>query len=162
VLDPVAELTENGIGDVERILRHEIDADALRADQAHHLFDLLQQRRRRFVEQQVRLVEEEHQLRFVEIADFRQLLEQLGQQPEQEGRVQARRGHQLVAGEDVDHALAIVGLHQVGNVEHRLAEEDFAALLAQVQQPALDGTDRRRRDIAVLGREALGVLADVC
>jgi hypothetical protein len=51
-------------GNVERVLRDEIDADALRADQAHHLLDLLQQGRRRLVEQEVRLVEEEDQLGF--------------------------------------------------------------------------------------------------
>jgi di/tricarboxylate transporter len=36
----------------------------------------------------VGLVEEEHQLRLVEVADLRQLLEQLGQQPQQEGGVE--------------------------------------------------------------------------
>ncbi len=124
MLHPVAELAEHGIGDVERILRDEVHADALGADQPHHLLDLLEQRRRRIVEQQVRLVEEEHQLGLVEVADLGQLLEQLGQQPEQEGRVQPRRVHQLVGGQNVDHAPAVgVGLHQVVEVQHRLAEE---------------------------------------
>jgi hypothetical protein len=91
VLDAVAELAEHRLRHVERVLRDEVDADALGADQPHHLLDLVDQRRRRIVEQQVRLVEEEHQLRLVEVARFGQLLEQLGQQPEQEGRVQLRR-----------------------------------------------------------------------
>ncbi|EXI76575.1 MAG: hypothetical protein AW10_04160 [Candidatus Accumulibacter appositus] len=161
VLDAVAELAENAVGNVERILGDEIDADAFRANQAHHLFDLFQQGGRRFAEQQVRLVEEEHQLRFFDIADFGQLFEKLGQQPEQESRVQPRRSHQLVGGEDVDHSPALLGLHQVGDVEHRLAEENVPALVAEIEQAALDGADRRRRDIAVLAAEALGILADV-
>src|SRR5688572_31037869 len=49
------------------------------ADQAHHLLDLVEQRLGRFVEQQVRLVEEEDQLRLLHVAYFRQVLEELGQ-----------------------------------------------------------------------------------
>ena len=161
MLHAVAELAEHGIGDVERVLRDEVNANALRADQANHLLNLFEQCRRRFVEQQMRLVEEENQLRFIQIANFRQLLEQLGEQPEQEGRVQARRGHQLVGGENVDHALAVVGLHQVIDVEHRLAKKRLATLFAERQQAALDGANRRGRDVAVFGGEVLGVLADV-
>ena len=161
MLHAVAELAKHLVRDVERVLRDEVDADALRADQAHHLLDLLEQGRRRLVEQEMRLVEEEDELGFVHVADFRQLLEEFGEQPEQEGRIEARRAHQLVGGEDVDDALAVVGLHQVVDVEHRLTEEDVAALLFQRQQAALDGADRRRRDVAVLGGEGLGVLANV-
>src|SRR5579885_305223 len=43
MLDAVAELGEHGFGDVDRVLRHEIDADAFRADQPHDLLDLLQE-----------------------------------------------------------------------------------------------------------------------
>ena len=50
---------------VERVLRDEIDADALGADQPHHLLDLVEQRLGRVGEQQMRLVEEEHELRLV-------------------------------------------------------------------------------------------------
>ena len=92
-----------------------IHADALAAHQPHHQLDALDQRLRRILEQQVRLVEEEHQLGLVEVADLGQLLEQLRQHPQQEGGVQARRIEQLVGGQDVDHALAVVdGLHEVG------------------------------------------------
>ena len=42
-------------------------------------------------------------------------------------------------------------LHQVGDVEHRLAEELVAALLLEREQAALDRADRRGRDVAVLG-----------
>ena len=102
VLHAVAELRQHLVGHVERVLRDEIDADALGADQPHHLLDLLQQRLRRVVEQQMRLVEEEHELRLVRIADFGQFLEQFRQQPEQEGRIEPRILHQLVGGQDVD------------------------------------------------------------
>ena len=105
MLDAVAELGQHGVGHVERVLGHEEDADALAAHQPHDQLDALEQHLRRLVEEQVRLVEEEHQLGLVEVADLGQLLVQLGEHPEQEGRVQARAGHQLVGGEDVDHAL---------------------------------------------------------
>ena len=44
VLHAVAELAEHRVGNVERILRDEVDADALGADQPHDLLDLLEQR----------------------------------------------------------------------------------------------------------------------
>ncbi len=114
VLHAVAELPQHGVGNVERVLGDEIDAHALGADQAHHLLDFFEQRLRRVVEQQVRFVEEEHQLRFLRVAHFRQLLEQLRQQPQQERGVELGRIHQLVGGENVDDAAALgVGLHQV-------------------------------------------------
>ncbi len=64
MLHAVAQLGEHLVRHVDRVLRHEIDADALRADQPHHLLDLVHQRLRRVVEQQMRLVEEEHELGF--------------------------------------------------------------------------------------------------
>jgi hypothetical protein len=123
VLHAVAQLGQHGVGHVQRVLRHEVHAHALAAHQAHHQFDALDQRRRRVLEQQVRLVEEEHQLGFFEVAHLGQHLEQLAQHPQQEGGVQARRVHQLVGGQDVDHALAVDRLHEVADVEHGLAEE---------------------------------------
>jgi hypothetical protein len=77
VLDTVPELAEHGVGHVRRALRDEIDPHALGSDEPHDLLDLLDQRRRRVREQQVRLVEEEHERRLVRIADFGQTLEQL-------------------------------------------------------------------------------------
>jgi hypothetical protein len=50
---------EHLVGHVERVLRDEVHADTLGTDQPHDLLDLFQQRRRRIVEQQVGLVEEE-------------------------------------------------------------------------------------------------------
>ncbi len=81
---------------------HEEDAHALRADQPHDLLDLVLQRLGGIVEQQVRLVEEEHQPGLFRVADFGQRLEQFGEQPEQEGGVELGAAHQLVGGEHVD------------------------------------------------------------
>ena len=40
MLDAVAELGEDGVGDVERVLRHEVDTDTLRAHETHDEFEL--------------------------------------------------------------------------------------------------------------------------
>ena len=70
------------------------------------------------------LVEEEDQLGLFHVAHFRQLFVQVAQQPEQEDRVQARRLHEFVGGQHVDDAASLgVGAHQVGHIEHGLAEE---------------------------------------
>jgi hypothetical protein len=106
VLHPGAQLAQHRVGNVGRVLGDEIDAHALGADQPHDLLDLLQQRLFRVVEQQVGLVEEEHQLGFVGIADLGQFLEQLRQQPQQEGRIELGRLDQLVGGQQVDVAAA--------------------------------------------------------
>ena len=88
------------------------------------------------------------------------MLEQLGQKPEQKGRVQARGIHQLVRRQHIDHAHAVgIGLHQVVDIEHGLAEEAVAALAFDGQQAALYGSHAGRADIAVLGGELLGVVA---
>ena len=83
MLHAMAQLTQHRIGDVHWILGDEINAHALGADQPDHLLDLLQQDPGRFVEEQVGFVEEEHQPGLVDIPHFRQLLEQLGEHPQQ-------------------------------------------------------------------------------
>src|SRR5690606_21646224 len=113
------------------------------------------------VEQQVRLVEDEHQLRLFQIADFRQLLEQLRQQPQQESGVQARLEDQLRGGEDADHpAAVVVDAHDVGQFQRRLAEELLATVLRQPQQGALDRRHRLRADQPVLGGNVLALGGD--
>ena len=67
-----------------------INPDALRPDQTHDLLDLVEQFLGRFVEQKVRLVEEKNELRLRRVADLRQLFEQFGQEPKQEGGVEPR------------------------------------------------------------------------
>ena len=146
MLNAVAELAEHRLRDIERILRHEIDADALRADETHDLLDLLEQLLRRIVEEEMRLVEEEDELRLFGIADLRQLLEQFGQQPEQEGGVETRRAHELFGREHVDDAAPVaIGFHKIADIQRRLAEEIVCALLFEDEQAALDRADRRRR-----------------
>ena len=105
VLDAVAELGEDRRRDVGRRLGHEVDADALRADQPGGPLDLVHQRLGRVVEQQVRLVEEEAQLRLGQVARLGQALVQLGQHPEHERGEQARLVHDVRQLEDADDAL---------------------------------------------------------
>ena len=90
------------------------------------------------VEQQVRLVEEEHQLRLVHVADLGQVVEQVGQQPHQEGGEQRRPVLQVRQLEQRDDALAVALLHQVGGVELRLAEERLGALVGEPDQRPQD------------------------
>ena len=51
VLNAIAQLTQNGVGNVDWVLCDEVHADAFGADQAHDLLDFLQQYFRRVVEQ---------------------------------------------------------------------------------------------------------------
>ena len=162
MLDAVAELGEDGLRQVERVLRDEVDADALAADEADDLFDLFDEGLRGVVEEEVGFVEEEDELGFFHVADFGQFLEEFGEQPEQEGGVEAGRVDELVGGQDVDGAAAIGGEeHEVGEFQGRLAEEGFAALLVQHQQLALDGADAGLADVAVFGAEFAGAFGDV-
>ena len=161
MLHAVAQLGQHAVWNIERVLRDEIHAHALGTHQPHHQFDALDQHLGRFVEQQVGLVEEEDQLGLFGVANFGEGFEQLGQHPQQKGGVQAWRIHELVGRQDVDDALAVHRLHEVLDVEHGLAKELVAALLFDLQQPALDGAHAGRADVAVLGGEILGVVAHV-
>jgi hypothetical protein len=88
-----------------------------------------------------------------------QLLEHVRQQPQQERRIEARVGHQLVGGEDVDVAAAVaVRLHEVFDVERGLAEELRGALVLQDQELALHRSHRRLRHVAVARADRLGVV----
>ena len=84
MLDTVSELAENAIRYVGRTLGHEIDSDSLAPDQAYNLLDLVGQSLRCVVKQHVRLVEEEHKLREIHVADLREGDVKLGKQPKQE------------------------------------------------------------------------------
>ena len=84
----------------------------------------------------MRLVEEEDQLRLIEIADFRERLVHLGEQPQQKGGVDRGREHQLVGRQNVDESLAIfVDPHQVLQVQSRLAEEPIAPPCSSASNP---------------------------
>ncbi|MCY1236427.1 hypothetical protein D9M72_490810 [compost metagenome] len=162
VLNAVTELAEDRFRHVERVLRDEVDAHALGSDEAHDLFDALRQHLRRIVEEQVRLVEEEHQLRLVRVAHLGQFLEQLRKQPKQEGRVKTRVHHQLVGRQHRNRAAPVIGrAHDVGDLQRRFAEEMFRTLLFQDQQFALDRADGGLGDEAELVGKLGRVLAHI-
>ncbi|MCY1291948.1 hypothetical protein D9M70_411550 [compost metagenome] len=143
-------------------MRDEVDAHALGSDEAHDLFDALRQHLRRIVEEQVRLVEEEHQLRLVRVAHLGQFLEQLRKQPKQEGRVKTRVHHQLVGRQHRNRAAPVIGrAHDVGDLQRRLAEEMLGALLLEDQEFALDRTDRGLGDETELIGKRAGIVAHV-
>ena len=162
VLHPVAQLSQHRIGDVQWVLCHKKHAHALGAYQPHHQLDALNQRLGRVIKEQMRLVKKEHQFGLVQVAYLGQGLEQLAQQPQQKSGVQARRIHQLVRGQDVDHPLAAaIGLHEIGNIEHGLAKKAVAALRLDLHQAALNSADAGGADVAVLSGVAGGVVAHV-
>ena len=160
VLDAVAQLGQDADGHVARDLGDEIDADALGTDQADDLLDLGGEGLGSILEEHVGLVEEEDELREVQVTDLREGAVELGKKPQQEGRVELRLEHQLVGGEDVHHTLAPLALQEVVDIEGRLAEELVGALALQAEEGALDGADRSGGDIAVLGGIFRGILAD--
>ncbi|MDT4849490.1 hypothetical protein FQZ97_836140 [compost metagenome] len=145
MLDAQAELGQHVIGQVTGRLGDEVDADAFRANQPHHLFQAFLQGFRGVGEQQVRLVEEQRQHRLVGIAALRQLLEQLGQQPQQEGRVDLRRlVHQAAGVEQMNAPTTVaIGLEDVLQLQRRLAEQGLGALLLETRQAPQQGLGRR-------------------
>ena len=161
VLDFVAKLSKYAVGNVARVLRAEVNADAFRANQFDDLLDLVEERFRRAVEQQMRFVEEEDHLRLRHVADLGQRFEQLGQHPEQEGRVKFAVADQALAVEDVDHALAHVLRHPVVDVQSGFAEEYVAAGKLQSDDCALDRRKRRGAHLAVIRLEVAPVVLDI-
>ena len=153
VLHAVAQLRQHAVRNIQRVLRDEIHAHALRAREPHNQLDAFEQYLGRVFKQQMGFVKEKHHFGRGQVADFRQAFIQLRQHPQQKGGVQARRVQQFVGGQNIDHALTTRGLHHVGDIEHRLAKELIAALFFNLQQGALDGADRGGADIAVAGGE---------
>ncbi|MNN14662.1 hypothetical protein D3C81_1277380 [compost metagenome] len=115
MLDAQAQLGQHGIWQVTWRLRDEVDPHALGANQPYHLLQAVLQCLGRAVEQQMRFIEEQRQYRLVGIATFRQLFEQFGQQPQQEGRIHLRRlVHQPAGIEQMDTPTAVTaGAQQV-------------------------------------------------
>ena len=135
MLNAVTKLAQNTLGNIKWILCHKIYPNSLGAYQSHYLLDFLKQRLGRFVEQEVGFVKEKYQFRFLRIANFWEVLKQFRQYPQQERRIQLGRIHQRVGGENIDHTSACaVGLHQVVDIEHRLAKEVTAPLLLDLKQ----------------------------
>jgi hypothetical protein len=149
VLHPVAELGEDDVRHVVRQLGDEEDAHALRADQPDGPRHLVEELLVGVVEQQVRLVEEEHELRLVEVPLLRQVGEQLGQQPHEEGAEQ--RGLVLHRGQlEQRHDAPAVGrrAEEVGDGELRLAEERGAPLVLELEDVSQQDPGGGRREPA--------------
>ena len=148
VLDPRAELGQHVVGHVGRALGDEEDADALGADQPHGLGDLVEEGLGGVVEEQVRLVEEEHQLGPVDVADLGQVVEEVGEQPHQERREDRRPVLEVGQLDEGDQPLALGrDLEQVVRLELRLAEERLGALVLEARS-ARAGSPRRSRSRA--------------
>ena len=143
VLNPVAELGQHVCGNVLRGLRDEEDANTLRTDEPDGLHDRVEEGVRRIREEKVRLVEEEHELRRRDVADLRQLFEQLGEEPHEDGREQLRlvlHGGQLEARDDP--AAVGVDAQEVGNVQLRLAEKLRPSAVLELDELAQQHADR--------------------
>ena len=59
MLNAIAQLAEHLVGNVQRVLRDEIDAYALRADQSNNLLDPIEQSFGGIVKEQVSFIKEE-------------------------------------------------------------------------------------------------------
>ncbi|MNI12931.1 hypothetical protein D3C73_661380 [compost metagenome] len=111
----------------------------------------------------MRLVEEQRQQGFVGIAALGQLLEQLGQQPQQERRVDLRRLMDQATGVEQVNASATIGrgLQNVFELQRRLTEQRLGALLlehGQAPQQCLTRTCGHQRRVVA---KQLRVVAQV-
>ena len=141
MLHTVAQLSEDGLGDVCGALGDEVDAHSLASDESDDLLDLIHHGFGGVLEEHVRLVEEEDEFWFVKVAHLGKGGVEVRHQPEQECGVEFGLHHQFVGCQDVHDALAAFGLEQVHDVERRFAEELVGALSLELQQRALDGAD---------------------
>jgi len=71
MLYPVAELTKDCIGHIERILGDKIDTNAFRTNQSYHLLNFIKQSFWWIIEKQVGFVKEEDNARIVRVANRR-------------------------------------------------------------------------------------------
>jgi len=107
----------------------------------------------------MRLIEEEHQLGLVQIADLGQVLKQFRQQPQQETRIQSRFQDQLVCRQNADDAAtAQIGPQQVVQFQGRFAEERLGAFPFQRQQRPLNRRHGLHADQAIFRRDLLAML----
>lgn len=130
MLHAVPELPQDHLGQVLRALGYKVHSAPLRANETDYLLDLVDEYLGGAVEEEVGLIEEEHQLRLGQVAYLGEHLEELGQHPQEEGRVEARGLEQAIGGQDVDEAPAVAaGLEKVWELQRWLAKEAVAALL---------------------------------
>ena len=152
MLNAQAQLRQHVVRQVGWRLSDEIHTHAFGTDQPYHLLQPFLQRLGSVAEQQMRLIEKQRQQRFVGIAALRQLLEQFGQQPQQERGVHLRRlVHQTTCIQQMNAPTAIGGrLQDVFELQRRLAEQGFGALLfqgCQAAQQRLTGTGGHQRRV---------------
>src|SRR6185503_8433693 len=120
------------------------------------LLDLLKKSGRSVGEQQMGLVEKEHEARLFRIAHFGKILEQLRQEPQQEGRIELRRCHELVGSENIDKPAPVLRrAHYVLDVKRRFTEEIGGTLLVEHDKPTLYGANGDGSDVAVIGADLL-------
>ncbi len=159
MLDPIAELGQHRRRHVGRRLGHEVDADALGADQPGGPLDLVHQRLRGVVEQQVGLVEEEAQLGLGQVAGLGQRLVQLRQHPEHE------RGEQPGLVHDVGSSRMLMIPVPSGVVRSRSATSNSGSP-KKTSAPSCSRTtierrstpDGRARHAAVVGQDRLALV----
>ncbi|OPZ97354.1 MAG: hypothetical protein BWY71_01641 [Planctomycetes bacterium ADurb.Bin412] len=158
MLDPVSQLAQHRVGDVLGVLGDEVDPHPLGAHQPDHLLDFLQQDFRRFVEEQVGLVEEEDQLGPVQVSRLGEPLKEFGEEPQEEGGVELGRLDESVRRQDVDDPPAgRVPGDEIPDVQSGLPEEELPSLVLQAQEGPLDGPDADCGNGAVLQHVVLGV-----
>ncbi|MNL79269.1 hypothetical protein D3C87_2058350 [compost metagenome] len=78
----------------------------------------------------MRLIKEEHDLWFIQIARFRQLFIEFREHPQKAGGVELWHLVKLLGAQNVDDPFVVtVGAHPVFDIQHRLAKEMLCALL---------------------------------
>lgn len=157
---PIAQLSQDDLRDVRGVLGDEVDPHPLGADETHHQLHLLHEGLRGVPEDQVGLVEAEDEPGLVQVPHLGEVLVQLRQEPQEEGRVKPRALDQLVRRQDVDAPVApVVVAQQIRHPEHGLPEEVLPSLFLQGQEGPLDRPQGGGGDEAVPGRDLLhGVL----
>ena len=97
----------------------------------------------------MRLVEEEDELRLVEVALLGQVVEEVGEHPHEERGEELRAVLDLGQLEAGDDPLAVGGrAQQVARLELGLAEEVAGALVLEGDEVAQDDAGRRAREAA--------------
>src|SRR6185503_20262175 len=117
VLHAMAKLRQHILVDVLWTLRDEENAHTLRANKTNDLLNLIEQRLARPVENQMRFVEEENELRLVQVADFGQLVIQRREHPQHERAEKIRLVLNVLELEDADQSLPIPLLHEIVDIE---------------------------------------------
>ncbi len=93
---------------------------------------------------------------------FRQEIAELGQEPEDQGRVLTAGHDRPVREEEADGAAPVgAGPQELGHIKRRLAEEPGSAALLELEQRPLDGSDGGRRDAPVRGADLGRVVGSV-